>query len=194
MKKLIAIILTSVLLLSMLIGCAANDPIREDFYTTNIVNSGDITTNSLTVTGGMTGEVFVPVYYAGATATMESAGVLIDSVAEKGAAALLVPQNFTTIIAIELILLPQASENNMYVDIITYYGAYDGEAHNTHGETADARDIGTTTSAQNLAHDISDLIDEGTLAAGDLLSVVLSYDGPVASTNLIYRGIRLRYN
>jgi len=32
MKKLIAIILTSVLLLSMLIGCAANDPIQEDMY------------------------------------------------------------------------------------------------------------------------------------------------------------------
>jgi len=44
-KKLLTTIL--VLLLLVLSSCSASDPVREDFYTTNIRNSGNIYTDSL---------------------------------------------------------------------------------------------------------------------------------------------------
>jgi len=43
-------LLPFILLLLALVGCSAGDPVREDFYTTNINNSGAIVTDSLTAT------------------------------------------------------------------------------------------------------------------------------------------------
>ena len=36
-------------LLFVLTGCSANDPVREDFFTTNIYNSENVTTENLIV-------------------------------------------------------------------------------------------------------------------------------------------------
>ena len=141
------------------------------------------------------GEVFaVPHFANGGDAAIVSQGVLIDAGGELGEASLLVPPFFEVIVGIEVIVLPQATDTDMHVDIITTYGAHDGgEAFNVHTETADARDIGAVVTNQNLAHNISDLVDVAALVAGDLLTVQLLYDATALATNLYYRGLRLWY-
>lgn len=141
------------------------------------------------------GEIFATVHFAdGGDAAIAQNGILIDAAGEIGYAQILVPQDFSTIIALEVILIPQATGANMHVDVVTEYGAYNGgEAHNVHTETGDSRDIGATVNGENLAHDISDLVDTAALAAGDLLNVKVEYDAAAVATNLIYRGLRLLY-
>ena len=141
------------------------------------------------------GEIFeFPHFASGGDAAILSQGVLINAGGELGEASLLVPQAFEIILAIEVILLPQATGADMKVDIITTYAAHDGgEAYNVHTETADARDIGATVTNQNLAHSISDLVDVAAMVAGDLLTVQVLYDATAVATNLYFRGLRLLY-
>lgn len=122
-----------------------------------------------------------------------SLGVLVDEVAEYAILILLVPQDFNSITALEVIFLPTATEADMHFQIVTSFGAYDGnENHNAHSETGNARDIGATVNIQNLAYDISDLVTG--LATGDLLQVRVNYDATAVASNAFIRGIRLKYN
>lgn len=141
------------------------------------------------------GEVFaVPHFASGGNAAIVSQGVLIDAGGELGEAMLLVPPFFEVIIGIEVILLPLATGADMHIDVITTYGAHNGgENYNVHTETGDSRDIGATVTNQNLAHNISDLVDIAAMVAGDLLTVQVLYDAAAVATNLYYRGLRLWY-
>lgn len=140
------------------------------------------------------GEIFKVPHYAAGGAAIVSQGVLIDAGGELGEASLLVPPFFEVIIGIEVIVLPLATDTNMKVDIITTYAAFDGgEAYDVHTETANARDIGSVVTNQNLSHNISDLVDVAAMVAGALLTVQLLYDATALATNLYYRGLRLWY-
>ena len=46
---------------------------------------------------------------------------------------------------------------------------------------------------ENLAHDVSDLVDAHPLAAGDLLTFYVQYDSTVVASNVYFRGLRLKY-
>lgn len=140
------------------------------------------------------GEIFAVPHYAGGGAAIVSQGVLIDAGGELGEASLLVPPFFEVVVGIEVIVLPLGTDTNMKVDIITTYAAHDGgENYNVHTETGDSRDIGATVTNQNLAHNISDLVNIAAMVAGDLLTVQVLYDAAAVATNLYYRGLRLWY-
>jgi hypothetical protein len=56
MKKYLIILILTLLLLT---GCSASDPLTDTLYTTDIVNSGNLTTNELWVNGTqITGDVY----------------------------------------------------------------------------------------------------------------------------------------
>lgn len=144
---------------------------------------------------GATKEIFAMVHAAyGGNAFVTSTGIGINAAGEKGHAAILIPHDFTSLVSLEVILLPEATGADMHCEIKTFYGAYDDETYNVRTETADARDIGATVNIQNLAHSIADLVDTDPLVAGDLLWVDVLYDATAVATNLTYRGLRLRYN
>jgi len=161
-----------------------------------LISSGGVPVWSAALPAGIgTREFFAAVHYAGGTAAIETTGVLIDAAGEFGYAMILVPQDFTSIVGLEVILVPNATGADMHVDVDTFYGAYNGgEAQNVHGETGNARDIGATINNQNLAHDISDLVDTNPLVAGDFLLVKVAYDATAVATNLNYKGLRLKYS
>ena len=82
----------------------------------------------------------------------------------------------------------------MHIHIDTYYGAYNGgEAAYVHSEAAPGRDIGATVASENLAHDISDLVNVAALAAGDLLMVQVQHDPTAIDSNIRVKGIRFKY-
>ncbi|MBA7579993.1 hypothetical protein ES708_21879 [subsurface metagenome] len=138
-----------------------------------------------------TKEFFVPVL----TGTdLEYLGARVDGPADEGDLALLVPQDFTALTALEVIFHPMETGASMNFVIATYYGAYNGgESYQVHFETEDPRDIGATVTGENLAHSISDLVDLGPLAAGDLLFVRVVYDAAVIDSNSRVAGLRLKY-
>lgn len=140
-------------------------------------------------------EIFAfPHYATGGNAAIVSQGVLIDAIGEYAEATILVPPFFEEIVALEIILLPQATGADMHADFGTEYGAYNGgENFNVHGEVVDSRDIGATVTNENLVVDISDLVDTNALVAGDLLTVHVLRDGAAVATNLYFRGARLLY-
>ncbi len=140
--------------------------------------------------GAPTKEFSVAIYYGTEVA---SAGALINGGTDSGWAMFLVPQDFNAITSIEVILRPLATGASMHFNISTLYGAYDGEAYNTRGETAVARDIGATVAGQNLANDISDLVDAAALAAGDWLLVWMQYNATAIVGNAYMYGIRFKY-
>ena len=142
--------------------------------------------------GAPTKEIFIPIFYGSPAITTK--GALVDAEGESAKVALLVPQDFTTIIALEVILIPQETGASMHFDIVTLYGAYNGgEAYNAHSETATARDIGATVTDQYFAEDISDLVDTAPLAAGDLLMVEVAFNATVVDSFAYVVGLRLRY-
>ena len=144
--------------------------------------------------GPATREIFGLAFYPAGAATQTEWGIQINAGGAEGHAMILVPQDFTTITSLEVILQLHATGADMHVDITTYYGAYNGgEQFNVHSETENARDIGATVNGENLAHGISDLVDAAALAAGDILHVELLYDATAVATNLTFKGLRLRY-
>jgi len=137
-----------------------------------------------------TREIFIPVT-AGNPAPANS-GVLVSGVGEWGEAQLLIPGDFISITDLEVLLIPQNTGASMYLEILTAYGAQ-GEAYNIHTETGTDRDIGATVNAQNLWHDFADLVNISPMVAGDLVRVTLLYNATAIATNLIFRGVRLKY-
>lgn len=125
---------------------------------------------------------------------MDDKGGRIDAAAETVAMMLLIPQDFNSLTALEIILIPWETAASMHFDITTYYSAYNGgEAWSIHTEADTARDIGATSSQQHFAHDISDLVDVAALAAGDFLFVYVAYNDTDVDSNAFLRGIRLKY-
>lgn len=140
---------------------------------------------------GATKEIFAAPFYGIA---MTGLGADIDGAGDQANMAIIVPQDFTSITALEVIFLPAETGASMNFLIITKYAAYHEEAYDTHTETADPRNIGATVMNQNLAHDISDLVDVAALAAGDFLFVHVAYDAAVIDSGAYVRGLRLKYN
>jgi len=137
-------------------------------------------------------ELYVPWTYGN---DLSGIGAKISEAGLEGSVAILIPQDFTAITALELILLPRETGANMHINITTEYGAYNGgEAYNVHSEADTARDIGATVAWENMAHSISDLVDAVPLAAGDLLMVSLTFNATAIDTHLDVRGIRLSYS
>lgn len=144
------------------------------------------------VSSTATKEIFGTVFYMSVPSSI--GGSIVGS-NDCAAACLLVPQDFTSITAIEAIFVPEETGASMNFLILTRYGAYNGgEALNVHTETADPRNIGATVNYESLAHDISDLIDIAALAVGDLLNVYVEYDAAAIDSKAFFRGIRLKYS
>ena len=138
-----------------------------------------------------TRQFFVPVF-GGTTVTLEGASVAggVDEAWMK----LLILEDFAAITDIEVVFLPLETGASMNFVITTAWGAYDGgELYNVHTETVDPRNIGATTTNQNLDHSISDMVDIVALAVDDLLSVRVLYDAAVIDSNAKVRGLRIKY-
>jgi len=137
-----------------------------------------------------TREFFVPIFTG---VVVDYRGSLVDGAGDEANMALLVPQDFTAITNLEVILVPQETGADMHFQITTYYGVYNGgEAYNVHTEN-EIRDIGATVTDENFAHSIADLVDIAALAAGDLLVVRVRYDATVIDSNAYLKGLRLQY-
>ena len=137
-------------------------------------------------------ELFVPVTYM---KTPQDVGARLTTAGDLASVFLLFPQDFTTITDIELIFTPLETGADMHLTITTYYGAYNGgESYGAHGETESNRDIGATVNNQNLAHSISDLVDDEPPVAGDLLFVLVAYSATAVDSNLSVKGLRLTYS
>jgi len=141
-----------------------------------------------------TKEIFVTPFYSNPVVD-DNRGVLVNGAGEFARFKILIPQDFTSLTALEVIFLTTGAGANMHFDITTYYGAYNGgENYNVHTETADARDIGATVANQYKAHSISDLVDIAPLAAGDILYVSVEYDATSIASLAFLVGLRLKYN
>lgn len=145
----------------------------------------------LAVQGDITRELFESVH---AGTDMVDNGAFIDAAGpEWGCAAMLIPRDFTALTICQIIVIPSVNDTDMHVTISVNYGQYvGGEAFNVHTGQLANQDIGAVVLNQNLAFDIAALV--GDLAAGDLLTVRLSYSNVARATWLAYRGIRLRYS
>ena len=138
-----------------------------------------------------TQEIFETVHRA---TDMGTTGGKIDGAGDLATAQLLVPQDFSSITSIEAEFNCIETAASQHFDFTTLWGAYNGgEAWNVHTETEAGRDIGATVATENLAHDISDLVDVAALAAGDILVVHVAYSAVVVDSNASFRGIRLKY-
>ena len=116
-------------------------------------------------------------------------GQIIAASSAFGTAVLLVPGSFTTLTSLEAILLAQATGANMHITIQTYFANYAGGEDFTTGSGAGANvDIGATVTQQYLAWNISGYV--AGLAAGDILSVKLTYSATEVASNLVYVGLR----
>ena len=139
-----------------------------------------------------TKELFAPA--VGTDSLIQPQGPLVNGVAEKGMMRMLIPQDFTSISAIEVIFSANETAASMHFDITTYYGSKDGgENWNAHSETEAARDIGATVANQNLAHSIADLVDAVAPVAGDVLIVNVAYNATAIDSNAYVSGLRLKY-
>ena len=126
--------------------------------------------------------------------TFGTAGVLVDGGTDAATMKMLIPQDFTSITALEIIFRPRETGASMNFVVMTFYGAYNGgEDWNVHTETVDPRDIGATVTDRYLAHSISDLVDVSALAAGDLLAVYVQYDAAAVDSNSDVQTLRLKY-
>ena len=144
---------------------------------------------------GATKEIFASVYgyLGGGTVEPNQYGVRINSAAEAAYVAMLIPQDFTAITALEVILIPAATGANMKWHFTTYFGAYNGgEAFEAGSEVGAGRDVGATVFVQNIAHDIADLVTG--LAAGDILIVKILYSATAIASNGWAKGLRLKYS
>ena len=130
----------------------------------------------------------------GEEANMDNRGVIIDAAPDGAIMRMVLPANFSTITAAEIIFNAGATGADMHCDIVTSWGARTGgEAWNVHTETANARDIGATVNAQYLSHSITDLLDVAAPTAGDIIVILISYDATVVATDLWVSGLRLVY-
>lgn len=143
------------------------------------------------IAAAMTKEFFVPIW--GGT-NVNYQGALVNGAGDEAYIMLIVPQDFTAITDLEIILCPVETGANMNFIITTYYASYNGgELWSAHTETEDPRDIGATVNLNNLAHSIADLVDIANLVAGDLLVVRVRYNAAVTDSNAYIKGLRLRY-
>jgi len=142
-----------------------------------------------------TQEIFSPALpTAGDEANVELSGVAVDQAGDACFMRVLVPQDFSSITAIEVIFICNETGASMHFNVYTQYGSYSGgEAFNVHTETANARDIGSTTTNEYLNHSISDLVDVAALTAGDVLVVQVSYNATAIDSNALISGLRLKY-
>lgn len=139
-----------------------------------------------------TKEIFACVFHK--ATNMDESGALVDGAGDRGVAQLLIPQDFTTLTSIEAIFRTVENAASQHVNITTRWGAYNGgEAYDVHMENDVGRDLGATTAAENLNHDISDLVDVAALVAGDILGVAVGYDATVVDSNVAFRGVRFKY-
>ncbi len=121
-------------------------------------------------------------------------GVAITAVGGDAFMRLLLPADFSTITAAEVIFMSGATGADMHCDIITYWGSKDGgENYNVHTEVENARDIGATVLNQYLSHSITDLLDVAAPAAGDVIVIRIAYDATAVATNVNVSGVRLKY-
>ncbi len=122
-------------------------------------------------------------------------GARIDGGGDTCAMMVLIPQDFTSLDALEVIFTPVETGVSMHFNINTYYGAYNGgENHNVHTENDTGGDIGATVANQNLAHSIAHLVDANPIVAGDLLHVRVQYNATAIDSNAWVKGIRLKYS
>lgn len=142
-----------------------------------------------------TKEIYIPALpYAGKEAKVTYRGVAVDAAGDGCFMRLLVPQDFVSITAIEVIFLPAETGANMHFSLSTNYGVYTGgESWGVHSESSLNRDIGATVDGQYKNHSISDLVDSGPLAAGDILCVDLAYSATAIDSNTYVSGLRLKY-
>jgi len=141
---------------------------------------------------GATKEIFVPCH-GGTSGLMYETGYFVNGAGDQAWVQILIPADYVSTTSIELIFSPNTTAAAMYCNIITSWGNYNGEAKNIHTETANNRSLGAVVLNQNKAHDISDLVNVAALAVGDLLSVSLTYNATATATELMLRGIRLKY-
>ena len=143
--------------------------------------------------GGASTKEFLATVHDGADPS--ASGALIDSSSDDANIHILVPQDFTSLSNIEVIFLPQETAGSMNFSIGTTYGSYaGGEDFNVHAETDAPRDIGAVTFNQNVAHDISDLVDVAALVAGDFIRVRIIYSVTAVDSNAFVRGVRFKYS
>jgi len=141
-----------------------------------------------------TKEFFAPITgWSGGDATVpDERGVLIDAAVEQVIIFMLIPQDFTTLDALEAILLPVTAEANMHFSFAARHGAYDGENYTLHSLSDPDVDIGATVAWQNLAHSIANFVTD--LVAGDLLTVRVIWSATAVASNAYVRGLRLKYS
>ena len=140
---------------------------------------------------------FVSTYYVNKIARTFSAlggfsGPFVNWVDDKGYVNCLVPWDFDKLSAISLVFIARASENPMYMNIVTNY-AKAGEAYTEHGENVSLSINTVANRIQEL--NIYDAVDVRTLEARDYLGVYANRNDtlPTQNTSLILLGIRLRY-
>lgn len=140
---------------------------------------------------GATKEFFVP-----ATATTggtistfkgDYAVVRLDALYDKAYMSFWVPNDFTTIISAEIIVIPRASQATADWKIYSDYAAV-GEAYNANSEAE--WPTPNVTNEEIFAHDVSDILDA--LAAGDIVGIQILED--TAGHNVDVIGLRFRYS
>jgi hypothetical protein len=99
-----------------------------------------------------------------------------------------IPNDFASLVSLEVIGIPDASFSNKAIYLTSVYGAV-GEAFNTHAETDNTKTF-SGTGSQWTAINIASVFTA--LAAGDLCGVNLNHQ--TITTSMNYVGVRLRYN
>lgn len=144
--------------------------------------------------GAPTKEIFIPAQ-GNLGALQGPYGVTIDAAGEVAFMRMLIPQDFTSITALEVVFLTSFTGASMHFNITTWYGVYTGgENWAAHTETEVARDIGATVASEYNNHDISDLVDIVALAAGDILIAYIDYNATAIASWANVAGLRLKYN
>jgi len=141
--------------------------------------------------GTPTKDIFEPVTYS--TSWDNLRGAKIVAALDFVVLLMRIPHDFVAIKNLELIFSPISTGASMNFLMRTYYGLV-GEAFNVHTEVQNPRNIGATVAGQNLAHDISDLVNVAPLVAEHLLVIQVQHNATVLAANTHLLGVRLRYS
>jgi len=138
--------------------------------------------------------IFAPAQQKASGATLDWPGALIAAAGKNCFSRIQLPDDFTAVTNLFLILRPQATGASMMFDIVTSWASrVGGEQWNVHTETAAARDVGATVAGEYMSHDIKDLFNVANPINLDLLIVQVSYSAAAIASNAHIQGVRLKY-